>query len=389
MPSGMNNLNFSNSCYLKNLEEPYVYNVLTDELYILDDEGFEILKLFHGNNKKAKPLKYKEELIKYCLEEGILTEKNELKRFPGLEKSPVPSLRYLELYITEHCNLDCIHCFLGSKSQIHLGFEKIKSVIEEFENMQGLRLILTGGEPLLHPDFWRINDIIGEYAIRTIMLSNGTLITEDIARRLNVNEVQISLDGWEDSHEVIRGAGTFQKTISAIEKLKNSGITVSIATMIHSENLDDFEILKTFMEDFQIREWNVETPCLSGNLVQNSSFLIKAEIASHYMKYGFGGGLYESAPGFACGAHLCAVMPDGSITKCAYYADNPAGCIEEGLRTCWKRIKPIPLKALKCECPYLEKCRGGCRFRAQCSGDIYSPDPVMCQVFGYSPKIII
>ena len=114
-----------------------------------------------------------------------------------------------------------------------LSFDRIQKVLAEFEAMQGLRLLLSGGEPLLHPDFWRINEILRDYDFRSVMLSNGILITKEVAKRLRVHEVQISLDGMKAGHELIRGEGTFEKALQAIDHLQEFHIRVSIATMIH------------------------------------------------------------------------------------------------------------------------------------------------------------
>ena len=108
-----------------------------------------------------------------------------------------------------------------------------------------------------------------------------------------------------------------------------------------------------------IREWTVDVPCITGRLKENREFQIRPEEGGRYLRYGYGGGIHTSASGFACGLHLMAVMADGKVVKCTFYSDNPAGRVEEGLRTCWQRIKPIRLDELECDCEYVESCRGG------------------------------
>jgi MoaA/NifB/PqqE/SkfB family radical SAM enzyme len=67
--------------------------------------------------------------------------------------------------------------------------------LEEFEEIQGLRFLLSGAEPLLHPYFWEVNEVLRDYAFRSVLLSKGTLISNEIAKKLRIHEVQISLDG--------------------------------------------------------------------------------------------------------------------------------------------------------------------------------------------------
>jgi radical SAM protein with 4Fe4S-binding SPASM domain len=114
----------------------------------------------------------------------------------------------------------------------------------------------------------------------------------------------------------------------------------------------------------------------------NTEFQISPEIGGRYLKYGYGGGLHTANPGFACGLHLMAVMADGKVAKCTFYSDNAIGRVEEGLETCWQRIRPIRLGELKCDCNFVESCRGGCRYRAGLSGDLCGKDLYRCAFYG-------
>jgi len=68
------------------------------------------------------------------------------------------------------------------------------------------------------------------------LLSNGTLITREIARRLRVHEVQVSLDGMKEGHESIQGEGTFEKAFQAINFLQEAiESNISNATADHHE----------------------------------------------------------------------------------------------------------------------------------------------------------
>ena len=81
-------------------------------------------------------------------------------RAPVGEQDP-PSLRYLELYLTERCNLRCGHCFLGDLGRTDLPPATTFRLLDQFDAMGGLRLLLTGGEAILHPAFWHVNETTG------------------------------------------------------------------------------------------------------------------------------------------------------------------------------------------------------------------------------------
>ena len=382
MPLPNKYLVLSPHAVLKNLELPCLYDIANDELYELNQDAYDfLLKTCQGENPPVRP--EDGEFIAYCLSEGLATYSDvPIHRAIRTSPSPLPSLRYLELQITGRCNLQCRHCYLGDGLRQDLSVERIQRVLDEFGDMQGLRLLLSGGEPLLHPRFWELNDILRHYPFRSVLLSNGTLITQEATRRLQVHEVQISLDGMQEGHEAIRGDGTFRKSLQAIDYLQDAGIGVSIATMIHRKNLKEFEDLASLLESKHIREWNVDAPCVEGRLRENKDLWVEPWEAGPLLRYGFGGGFHGSENNSSCGVHLCAIMVEGIVCKCGLYSQVPAGSIEEGLRTCWARIPRVPLRSLSCDCPEIEGCRGGCRYRAQLQGDRLGPDLFQCYARG-------
>lgn len=369
-------------CFLKRLEEPYLFDIENDELYELSEEAYQFL-LRCSQGEWISIRKEEEDFIQYCLSENLLIQSEApIQREMILFPSPVPSLRYLEFQITDRCNLRCRHCYIGDGFHQDLPFDRVLKVLKEFEEIQGLRLLLSGGEPLLHPDFWKINEIIRKYSFRSILLSNGTLITKEVAKRLHVHEVQISLDGMKKGHESLRGQGTFEKTLQAIDHLQEANIPVSVATMIHQKNLIEFEELASFIQSKKVKEWNVDVPCLSGRMKESQDLWVTPSEAGPYLQYGYGGGLHTPEKNSTCGAHLCAIMSNGKVAKCGLFIQEPVGSIDEGLRVCWERIPHIQLKELFCNCLEIEECRGGCRYRAKLQGNDFSPDPYQCYARG-------
>jgi radical SAM protein with 4Fe4S-binding SPASM domain len=349
---------------LKWLETPSVYDIKGDELYELDDDAFEFLKKSTSEGAEAEYAD--KEFIDFCLSEGILTEKAVNVKRPIITKSPTPSLRYLELQITDKCNLKCRHCYIGRPENNEISIDEIKDVLDEFEEMQGLRLLITGGEPLMHSRFEEINSLLPGYNLRKILFTNGLLLLNE--KGLNADEIQFSVDGMERGHEAIRGKGTYKLVMKKIREAIDAGITVSIATMVHGRNLDEFDEMDNLFRKIGIKDWTVDVPCVFGNLKRNPVFQVPPEIAGRYLNYGFGGGLHGGGEGFACGLHLMSVLADGNMCKCAFYSHRPVGDISEGLRRSWERIKPVKLDELECSdisCRLIDECRGGCRFRAE------------------------
>jgi len=378
MPSTNKFINLIPHAVLKHLEERYLYDTEKDELYELNEDGYQfLLRVCRGESPPVRD--EDEEFIRFCLSENLIAfSETPPRRKIVLNPSPVPSLRYLELQITNRCNLQCRHCYIGDGPHQDLSKKQIQRVLEQFEEIQGLRLLLSGGEPLLHPYFWEINEILRDYAFRSVLLSNGILISREVAKKLRVHEVQVSLDGMEEGHESLRGKGTFEKTIMAIDHLQEAGMQVSVATMIHRRNLSEFDRLASLLQSRNIEEWNVDVPCVEGRLKENQDLQVSPSEAGPLLGYGFGGGFHGSAENSTCGVHLCAIMPSGAVCKCGLFGQEPVGSIEEGLRACWARIPRIALRDLSCKCTVIEECRGGCRYRARIHGDLYQPDLFQC-----------
>jgi radical SAM protein with 4Fe4S-binding SPASM domain len=368
----------SANCALKRLETPSVYDILTDELYELDEEAFSFLQ---ECSRPEGAIRQMGDFVGYCLDEGILSLDKVSVRRPPLDKSPEPSLRYLELQITRRCNLRCGHCYIGGRQDDELSSGRAGSILSELESLQGLRLLLTGGEPLMHRDFTSINSLLPDYSLRTVLFTNGHLLSDGVLGSLNVHEIQISIDGMEDGHDALRGGGSYKLALSAVKRALRAGFQVSVSTMVHPGNLEDFQKMDGLFRDLGIRDWTVDVPCVDGNLRDNPRHRLDPSVPGKYLSYGFGGSIHGGGPGYACGRHLMSVMADGSAAKCAFYAHNPVGQADEGLGRCWSRVPHLRLDELECDCRFLDECRGGCRYRAETLGSVTGRDLYRCGLY--------
>jgi sulfatase maturation enzyme AslB (radical SAM superfamily) len=223
---------------LKWLETPTAYQTATDELYDLDDDSFAFLERC---SSEEGCVAQEGNFIDFCVKEKILTTEKIFRKRPPLTKSPAPSLRYLELQITDRCNLRCRHCYIAESGGNELSVPLIRDILQEFEEMQGLRVLITGGEPLLHSGFRELNEMLPHFSLRKVLFTNGLLLRQELLEGLNVDEVQISIDGMEVAHNSLRGEGTFKSAIASVARCLDSGFDVSVSTMVHAGNLDDFD----------------------------------------------------------------------------------------------------------------------------------------------------
>jgi radical SAM protein with 4Fe4S-binding SPASM domain len=364
---------------LKWLEIPSVYQIAKDELYELDSASFNFLKNCASHDGCASK---NSAFVDYCMEEGLLTTTRGAAQRSALKQAPEPSLRYLELQITDACNLRCKHCYIGNTSHQELPVEKVKAVLREFEEMQGLRVMITGGEPLVHSKFHEINEMLPDFFIRKVLFTNGVLLTKENLKTLKVDEIQVSLDGLAPAHDIIRGNGTFKRSLDAMQYALDAGFDVSVSTMVHKQNRTDFDEMEQLFNKMGVKGWTVDVPCLIGRMKEHEELSVSPEESGKYLGYGYGNGLHSSTQGYGCGLHLMAVMADGNIAKCTFYGDKPVGTVDHGLKAAWINMQPVRLKDLECDCEYLEICRGGCRYRAELFGGKSGKDPYRCMLYG-------
>ena len=150
---------------------------------------------------------------------------------------------YLQWHITHECNLHCAHCYqedyhcVMPYPEMLAALDKYVAYVKE-KGYEG-QINLTGGEPLLHPDFFMIASAIRKYGLRLGILTNGTMIDAECAARIAELKplfVQVSLDGSEKVHDLIRGAGNFQKALRGIDHLKEAGIKVLVSFTVMQQN---------------------------------------------------------------------------------------------------------------------------------------------------------
>ena len=95
------------------------------------------------------------------------------------------------------------------------------SAIENSHLTEETTISLSGGEPFLHPDILYIIDMLSERNFKIIIVTNGLLLTKNLAMFLEKRNVglQVSIDGTKDVHDYIRGKGTYDILINNLHIL--------------------------------------------------------------------------------------------------------------------------------------------------------------------------
>ena len=144
---------------------------------------------------------------------------------------------------TKKCNLDCVHCYSSAGGKDPAGVlntEQAKSFIHDLADFDVPVILFSGGEPLLREDIFELANFAREQGIRTVLSTNGTLISEDMAREIknaSFAEVGISVDGIGARNDKFRRKkGAYKAALQGIRNCIALGLRVSLRLTITSYN---------------------------------------------------------------------------------------------------------------------------------------------------------
>jgi SynChlorMet cassette radical SAM/SPASM protein ScmE len=342
----------------------------------------------------------------------------------------------VDIDITNRCNLRCRYCYHFESAGDAAGDLPAGEWLRFFEELNRCavtEVCLAGGEPFIREDLKEIIGGIVKNRMRFAILSNGTLITDEMATFLastrRCNYVQVSIDGsMPESHDVMRGKGSFAKALQGFMTLRRNGVHAVVRVTIHRKNVDDLEgIAKLLLEDLGLSSFGTNSAGAMGLCRKNAEMVqlttedrVTAMESMLRLTKKYNGriqamaGPLAEARGWlemeaarleerpqmpnrgsltACGCyreHL-AVRADGAVTPCTMLSHIELGRINhDDLGEIWRNHDTlnalrqrhhIPLSGFSfCEgCPYVNYCTGSCPGLSYAIvGEVNHPSPDTC-----------
>ena len=162
--------------------------------------------------------------------------------------------------ITRTCNLRCVHCYSDSNAVQYPGeldWEQMEGVVADLAVYQVPSLLLSGGEPMIHPRFFDLVDLATAAGLKLTISTNGTLITPEKAALLkaaNVAYVGISLDGIGPVHdEFRRKEGAFDAAVRGFKNCHEVQQKTGLRLTLTRHNVENIEQILDFIEDQEIQ----------------------------------------------------------------------------------------------------------------------------------------
>lgn len=344
----------------------------------------------------------------------------------------------LVIAITGRCNLSCRYCFYADEMAVldDLPTQQWLTLFEECREAGVMRITLSGGEVFARQGLWEIIDGIVRNKMRFSILTNGTLITEGTASRLDtyrrrIDFIQVSIDGSDSvTHDTIRGEGAFERMLQGIEALKKHRFPWTVRVTVNKLNVFNLEsILGMLYGDLGLRQFGVNEAFPRGaGHCNHSSLEMTPRERRHAFRVmqefdrahpGVAGGA-QAGPliianlidkingarqtgqfevpyrtGYLTGCNIMwqklSVLHDGTYVPCHQLPQIKLGQVgEDRLHDVWqhspgllelRRRSDIPLSTVAhCkDCAYQQYCTGGCPGVAYAmTGDVNTVNPRDC-----------
>ncbi len=331
-------------------------------------------------------------------------DRNEGRRgHPG-----TPRLNAVYMYISGSCNLHCRHCWIAPEYRdkdfpagVYVDPAAVKKTVSEALPL-GLRTVkLTGGEPLMHPEFPEIFDVLSEEDLKIQIETNGTLIDKAIAERIGAARdrvhAAVSFDGSTPvSHDAFRRVpGSFESAVRGTGFLVEAGVRPQMISVLHRGNVTEVDRLVELAEclDCSSVKLNLVIRSGRGSEMGADTFLTVPEvldlnrriedevIPSAGIPVLFGVPMAFCSPArllrpeaLKCNLrNITGLLPGGEIALCGIGSLVPTlvygNILEEDLETIWsdspglaalRKTIPSRLKGVCSACLHRDVCQGFC-----------------------------
>lgn len=336
-----------------------------------------------------------------------------------------PQLTSFQIELTSRCNERCLHCYIPHELKDgNIDPELYYSVLDQLEELGTWHITLSGGEPMLHPQFKEFLQAAKDKDFYVTVLSNLTLLDDEIISIMaegNKCSVQVSLYSMDaQTHdEITQLPGSFEKTLSAIKLLIENDIPIQVSCPTMKENMHDFGDVLRWAHDHKIRavtdysimaEYNHDTSNLAHRLTPEECGIVIRDVIDwdkNYQEQLLSTDFEKKAREYSentdailCGVGIstCCMVSDGSVYPCAGWQDCICGNLnEESLSQIWNDSKKINyLRSLRRR--DMQKCIG-CDKQAFCApcmvrnanesptGDPFEISPYFCEVAGVNKDI--
>ncbi len=365
-------------------------------------------------------------LIDYFPQHTIQEVKRNTEEYLLRHDQKKPRLASLQFELTSRCNERCIHCYIpnGKKNTgFDMTFDRFKYILDQYVEMGGLHVTLSGGEALMNKDILKMLNYCREKDLQISLLTNLISLKDEqipILKEVNLSLIQVSLYSMNaEKHDSITTLnGSFEKTKTAIEKLHNADIPVQISCPIMKANKDGYDEVMKYAQSLRMKaqtdyimmaQADLDTSNLANRISLEETEKVIRDIIENDVDYQTETLAQEPLSSIdeeefsempLCGAGLndLCVTVTGDIYPCAGWQGFVVGNVfHESLKEIWEhspkleqirkiKHKDFP-KCLKCEArDFCNMCL--VRNYNENGGDMFKITEHFCQVARLNKRIV-
>lgn len=302
----------------------------------------------------------------------------------------------IKILITSACNSNCTHCFRRTeKNTEELPWGKLKEIINFGVQNNCKQFSFSGGEFFTHPSAYDLIEYCLSKNISVNILTNALQMNIPFFEKLKNKELlsfQISIDGLREKHDLRRGFGSFDKTMTHVKQLYGLGYSLSAKTALDESNYADI------IEILQIRYFSkvlVLPVAFSAKERKNQFFSEKYKNFEQVIQLIYKTLVDNNNYRCQCYPQELAIKYDGGVYPCTEAREH-GECLmgnikDKPLWVILEEYESHPEKKFTCpqatveiceQCPHHLVCNHGCRLRAlRFHGNLLGPDPFNCRIF--------
>ena len=343
------------------------------------------------------------------------------------KKEPAPGKPWFifQWHITDMCDQRCEHCYIygedKQKPPETARPEDLVLILDkclDFCDHLSMRpsFCITGGDPLLHPDFWTFAEMLRQHGAPFTIMGNPFHLTADAIKRLKKlggRQYQMSIDGLEKTHDRMRKPGSYRETMEKIALLNKMKLPSAVMTTVSRANMKEMpdiirEMAKANVGIYAFSRYYPTGPEkevgiepleyreLLKTCAETIHGLLEGGCKTRFGKkdhlwtlYDYERGRFKipqkAEPGIAhsgcnCGIRHLTILPNGDVYACRRVLDSKVGnALQDSLNEIWagpmSRYRQYSRFEKCASCELMPWCRGCPAVASAQNGSFYAPDP--------------
>lgn len=299
-------------------------------------------------------------------------------------------------HITDTYDQRCKHCYIFAedtcKKLTEMPWEKMQKVVASCEEMcekigRTPYFYITGGDTILHQDFWKLAELLKEKQICWAILGNPFHLNDAVCQKLyaySCLKYQLSLDGMRKTHDQFRKSGSFDTTLEKIDYIKNARMYCAIMSTVSSTNIAKFPQLIDLCAEKNVDVFVFGRYCLTSGQKSEEYHIPPKQYRDFmdrcYQKFAEHQNENMIYDGCHCGIGHITILPTGDVYACRRMESNIGNVFDTPM---YDLFVGNNLKAYR-QFDRFEKC-SKCELRGYCrgcpavtfgyTGNLYAPDP--------------